>query len=140
MRTGRCLCGAVTYEVDGDPVVVAHCHCADCQRVSGTGHTTGAMFPANKLAVRGEVAEFRLRSEAANAVTRTFCPRCGSPLFGQNSGMDGFVTVSVGTLDDPNGVVPQVVVFARSRRHWDAMGASLPAFDTQPDWRPEDGV
>jgi hypothetical protein len=53
MRTGRCLCGAVTYEVDGDPVVVAHCHCADCQRVSGAGHTTGAMFPASKLVIRG---------------------------------------------------------------------------------------
>jgi hypothetical protein len=140
MRTGKCLCGAVTYEVEGEPVVVAHCHCIDCQRVSGAGHTTGAMFPRNKLVVRGEVTEFRLQPEADSVVTRTFCPRCGSPLFGENSRMAGFVTISVGTLDDPNGVLPQVVIFARSRRHWDLMDATLPTFDTQPRWMPEDGV
>ena len=30
--TGRCLCGAVTYSVDADPVIQAACHCTDCQR------------------------------------------------------------------------------------------------------------
>ena len=82
MRQGRCLCGAVTYEVAGDPVVVAHCHCVDCQRLSGAGHTTGAMFEADKITVRGDVSEFRLDSDTDSVVTRTFCPKCGSPLFG----------------------------------------------------------
>jgi len=54
--------------------------------------------------------------------------------------MPGAVTVCVGTLDDPNCVTPQVVVFARSRRNWDLTDPELPTFDTQPDWKPEDGV
>ena len=56
----------------------------------------------------------------------------------KNSQMTGFVTVSVGTLDDPNTVTPQVVVFSRSRRQWDSVGRDLPTFETQPNWKPED--
>lgn len=139
-RTGRCCCGAVTYEIDGDPVIVAHCHCADCQRLTGAGHSTGAMFPSAQVRVTGQVATFELRSEADRAVTRSFCPRCGSPLFGQNTGMPGFMTVSVGTLDDPDSVTPQVAIFARSRRAWDHVDPGLPSFDTQPGWKPADGA
>lgn len=139
MLQGRCLCGAITYAVAGEPIVVAHCHCEDCQRLSGAGHTTGAMFPADAVTIRGEVAEYRIETEQS-IVTRSFCSRCGSPLFGRNTRMPGAVTVCVGTLDDPDRVTPQVVVFARSRRHWDLMDPALPTFETQPDWKPEDGV
>jgi hypothetical protein len=140
MRTGRCLCGGCSYEVDGEPVVVAHCHCADCQRLSGTGHATGAMFPEPGLRLRGAVATYELVSEAGNRVTRFFCPTCGSPLFGKNSGMPGFITVTVGTLDESNDLTPQVAVFARNRRSWDAMDAELATFDAQPGWKPADGA
>jgi hypothetical protein len=126
--------------VDGEPVVVAHCHCVDCQRLSGAGHTTGAMFPSGSVVVHGKVAEYALKPKAGSVVTRTFCPVCGSALFGRNTRMPGFVTISVGTLDDPDGVVPQVVVFRRSRRRWDRFDPELPSFETQPDWTPEDGV
>jgi hypothetical protein len=140
MRQGRCLCGTVTYDVDGDPVVVAHCHCTDCQRLSGAGHATGAMFPADGIRVRGAVSEFCLESENGGVVTRTFCARCGSPLFGRNTRMPGFMTVTVGTLCDPNSVSPQVTIFARTRRDWDCIDSAIPAFDAQPDWKPADGI
>lgn len=42
--TGGCLCGAVRYQISGTPVVVARCHCEECQKVSGAGHTVGVMF------------------------------------------------------------------------------------------------
>lgn len=139
-RTGRCCCGAVTYEIDGDPVIVAHCHCADCQRLTGAGHSTGGMFATEQVRVTGPVATFELRSEADRAVTRSFCPRCGSPLFGQNAGMPGFMTVSIGTLDDPDSLTPQVAIFARSRRAWDHVDPALPSFDAQPSWGPRNGA
>jgi hypothetical protein len=34
MFRGGWLCGGVRYEIEGEPVVVAHCHCTDCQRLS----------------------------------------------------------------------------------------------------------
>lgn len=141
MRTGRCLCGACAYEIDGEPVVVAHCHCLDCQRLSGAGHTTGAMFPEAQVRLTGEApAVYALASAAGNTVRRLFCGTCGSPLFGMNSGMPGFMTVTLGTLDRSDDLAAQVAIFARSRRAWDAPDAAVATFDAQPDWTPADGV
>lgn len=136
MLEGGCLCGAVRYQIEGKPVVVAHCHCADCQKGSGAGHATGAMFPVEQMRLTGATTEFRLRAESGNVVTRAFCPICGSPISGRNSGMPGHLTIPLGTLDDPGALSPQVIIFARNRPGWDVMDAALPAFEAQPNWQP----
>ena len=135
--TGGCLCGNIRYEVSGAPVVVAHCHCEDCQRVSGAGHTTGAMFATEQFTITGTLSEYRLESTAGTTVTKTFCPNCGSPIFGRNDGMDGFVTVSLGTLDDSSAFEPEVTIFARNKKDWDVMDDTLPTFPAQPEWSPK---
>ena len=137
MRTGRCLCVACYYEIDGAPMIVAQCHCLDCQRLSGAGHTTGAMFPETAIRIAGAPRTYELASEAGNTVTRIFCGDCGSPLFGKNTGMADFMTVMVGTLDSSDDLIPQVAIFRRSRRRWDAVDPGLEAFDTQPGWKPQ---
>ena len=38
--TGGCLCGAVRYRIAGSPEFVGQCFCRDCQKATGTGHTT----------------------------------------------------------------------------------------------------
>jgi hypothetical protein len=140
MLTGRCLCGACTYEIVGEPIVVAHCHCLDCQKLSGAGHTTGAMFSEDGIKIFGQPALYSLASEGGNTVTRLFCGTCGSPLFGKNTGMPGVMTVTLGTLDAPDEFVPQVAIFTRSRRAWDILDPSVATFDAQPSWKPTDPV
>ena len=140
MLTGRCLCGACSYEIAGDPIVVAHCYCLDCQKLSGAGHTTGAMFPEDGIRVFGEPAHYAVVSEAGNTVTRMFCGTCGSPLFGKNTGLAGMMTVTLGTLDVSEGLVPAVAIFSRSRRTWDRLDPSVATFDAQPTWKPADPV
>lgn len=138
VRSGHCLCGKVEYVVTGEPVIVAHCHCDDCQRLTGAGHSTGAMFPDPNVKLRGPSAEYELTSENGNRVTKVFCPNCGSPILGKNTAMEGFVTLSLGTMDDSSNLEPDVVVFARNRKQWDVMDESLPTFDAQPTWNPID--
>ena len=140
MLTGRCLCGACTYEIEGEPIVVAHCHCLDCQRLSGAGHSTGAMFAESGIRLSGEPATWAMTSDAGNTVTRLFCGMCGSPLFGKNSGMPGVMTVTLGTLDASDALKPQVAIFARTRRVWDVMDKGLANYDSQPGWKPNDPV
>ena len=38
--SGHCLCGAVKYTVDTEPLVVGYDHCDDCQRQSGSTYCT----------------------------------------------------------------------------------------------------
>lgn len=137
MRVGRCLCGACSYEIDGAPIIVAQCHCLDCQRLSGSGHTTGLMFPEAAVRIAGTPKIYELTSEAGNIVTRLFCGDCGSPLFGRNTGMPGFMTVTAGTLDSSDDLRPQVSVFRRSLRSWDSVDPGIPSFDAQPGWKPD---
>ncbi|MHA1564534.1 MAG: GFA family protein [Alphaproteobacteria bacterium] len=139
VHRGGCQCGAVRYEVGGTPIVVAHCHCENCQRGSGAGHSTGAMFAADGFTQSGPVGEYKYQSKNGNEVTRAFCPTCGSPLFGRNTGMDGFVTITLGSFDDSSDFKPEVAVFARNRKPWDVMDGDLLTFDTQPGWKPGDG-
>lgn len=34
--SGHCLCKAVTYKVEDEPLLVGYDHCDDCQRQSGS--------------------------------------------------------------------------------------------------------
>ena len=45
-KTGSCLCGDVTYEIDGDLIATAVCHCEHCQRQSGGAFSTNLMVTA----------------------------------------------------------------------------------------------
>jgi hypothetical protein len=136
VRTGCCLCGAVSYRIAGEPVIVAHCYCRDCQRGSGAGHTTGAVFEASRIEIDGTLAEFRSTSAAGNTVSHRFCPQCGTRLFGSNTGMPRHMTVALGTLDEPESLTPEVAIFTRYRCRWDGLDPAVEAYDVQPDWKP----
>ena len=138
--SGGCLCGAVRYMCDERPVMAGHCHCEDCQRLTGSGHSTGAMYSVGQVVISGPIGEYTLTSNAGNQVTRVFCPSCGSPIYGRNSGMPGFITLSLGTFNDARGFEPAVVIFARNRKPWDLMDNSLATFDDQPAWKPGAGA
>jgi hypothetical protein len=122
----------VSFTARGKPVVVAHCSCRDCQRLSGAGHTTGAMFAASEIDVTGTPSRYSLKADSGSTVTRSFCGQCGSPLWGSNTNMSGFITISAGLFDEPDSFAPEVAIFARSRPSWDVIDSSVPSFDAQP--------
>lgn len=135
--SGKCLCGSVTYKANGQPVVVAQCHCEECRRLSGTGHTVGAIFPLDTVTLNGELSTFKYQSNRGSEVTKAFCGKCGSPIYGSNSHAPDHLTFSLGTMDDATALEIQVVVFERDKQHWDQLGADVMSFATQPDWKPD---
>jgi hypothetical protein len=44
-HTGRCLCGKVTYKLDGPMVYNVLCHCENCRHVTGTLFLTATIIP-----------------------------------------------------------------------------------------------
>tara|TARA_R110002096_G_scaffold434268_2_gene655300 strand:+ start:109 stop:534 length:426 start_codon:yes stop_codon:yes gene_type:complete len=135
--TGKCLCGAITYVAHGPPVVVAQCHCEQCRRLSGTGHSVGAMFVASAVVVSGKQSEFSYISDKGSEVTKVFCATCGSPVYGKNSRIPDHLTLTLGTMDDATGLDVEVVIFERDKPHWDQLAENAVGFATQPDWKPE---
>lgn len=98
------------------------------------------MFRDEQIRLTGNVAEYKYKADSGHEVTRVFCPTCSSSILGHNTGMMGFSTITLGTLDDSSEFEPQVTIFARNRKAWGIVDESLPTFDAQPDWQPEDGI
>lgn len=132
MLSRGCLCGAVRYEVDGEPIMTGHCHCLDCQRASGAGHATHAFFPETAVRISGRLSEYSGLADSGARVTRSFCPTCGSWIFARSSNMAGGMTICVGTLDEPDKIAMQMRVYDKRRRIWDVVDPNLPAFETMP--------
>ena len=84
---GGCLCGAVRYECNAEPVVAGHCHCVDCRRSSGTGHCSHMGVPKDSVTVTGVVSVYERPSDTGNVVGRAFCPTCGAAIYSTNSAM-----------------------------------------------------
>jgi hypothetical protein len=129
---GRCLCGAVSYTISGEPVRMAQCHCKDCQRASGTGHMSLAFFRAADVAFEGETRSFAVTADSGNVNTRHFCPTCGSRVYTENSARPGVVGIAVGSAEDNDWFAPQTVVYTKRRAGWDLTSTSIPNFDAMP--------
>ncbi|MGI9382649.1 MAG: GFA family protein [Methyloligellaceae bacterium] len=130
--TGHCLCGAVSYTINSEPMRMAQCHCKDCQRASGTGHMSLAFFKADDVEIKGETASYSATADSGNINTRHFCPNCGSRIFGENSARPGMVGISVGCVDDHDWFAAQAVVYAGNRPGWDLTSEDIPNFETMP--------
>ena len=58
--TGRCYCGDVHYEIEGDAQASLHCHCRECQYVSGGNPAALMIFPLEAFRLtQGEMKQFR---------------------------------------------------------------------------------
>jgi hypothetical protein len=78
---GGCLCGAIRYSIGGKPRFVSQCCCRDCQRATGTGHTTIIGILRSDLSVRGAPATYTSKGDSGGEVTRHFCGICGGRLY-----------------------------------------------------------
>jgi hypothetical protein len=103
MATGRCLCGAVRYEVRGPLRDVLICHCEECRR----WHGHASAFTAARredLAVDDERAVRWVDSPASDAQARRgFCGECGSSLFWDAPGRET-ISIAAGTLEGDTGL------------------------------------
>ena len=129
---GGCLCGAVRYEIAGEPMMSGFCYCQMCQKQSGSGHAFHAMFPENAFRAQGATKGYTWTADSGHKVTTEFCPTCGSPLFGRSSGYPGMVTVRVASLDNQSAFEPQMAVYTKRRQTWDRDIPSLPSFPEMP--------
>jgi hypothetical protein len=56
--TGRCLCGAVQYRYEDEPITIGLCQCDRCQRQSGSAFLIGVIFPKEAVTIEGPLATY----------------------------------------------------------------------------------
>lgn len=132
VASGGCLCGAVRFKVDGQPIRMAQCYCRDCQRASGTGHMSNAIFNAADVTLTGETASYASTADSGNVLTRHFCPVCGGRLFLTSQARPGMIILAAGAFDDSSWFKPDVLLYTRSRPVWDLSADDVPSYETMP--------
>jgi hypothetical protein len=128
--SGSCLCGAVTYSCSADPLFTAVCHCADCQKQTGTAFSVIVGVPRDAFEVKGELAEHTtIGSDSHKETHRHFCGDCGSPIMSLAESLPGVALIKAGTLDDRSWLEPQLHVWHASAQPWAADLDERPVFE-----------
>jgi hypothetical protein len=130
-RTGRCLCGAVSFSLAADPLATRICWCRDCQHMSANG-TVNLLVAADALTISGALSEHVKTADSGNAVTRQFCPHCGTHLFAKSSARPQFRVLRAGNLDDLTGIAPSMNIWSSSAPAWACLDPSLERVEQQP--------
>lgn len=127
---GGCQCGAVRFEVDGEAVHNALCHCSDCRASSGAPVVGWFAVKEEQFRqLQGEVTTYH----GKNGAERNFCPVCGTGLFYRNQAMlPGLVDVQSATFDEAATLVPQAQIQCAERLPWMENLAALPVFERFP--------
>ncbi len=122
---GGCLCGAVRFEARGEPLWIAHCHCASCRRNTGAAVATFVGVRRDgfrHLAVKPAVYE------SSPKVWRSFCRACGTPLTYEAARCADEVHINISTLDEPAAFAPTMHVHVAEQLPWLHMDDGLPRY------------
>ena len=131
MHKGSCLCGAVTYEINGDLGPVILCHCSRCRKANGTAFNAASLVKKAELRIITGV-DHLTDFESAPGVGRVFCKACGSPLYSRRDTMPDSVRLRVGTLDTPVPGKPSAHIFVDSKAEWYEIHDAAPQYPERP--------
>ncbi|OJJ42806.1 hypothetical protein ASPZODRAFT_20083 [Penicilliopsis zonata CBS 506.65] len=104
MHTGSCLCQAVRYEYQGEPVQKSICHCLTCRKLC-SGASTNILIPSALFNLTsGKVKHYTVTHESGMHLTASFCEHCGVLLYktADDPAFECMVVLQVGTLDEPD--------------------------------------
>jgi hypothetical protein len=101
--SGRCLCGAVRYEIRGPLRDVLICHCHECRRWHGHASASTAALRDDVVVLDDRALRWIDSPESDAAARRGFCGECGSSLFWDAPGRET-ISIAAGTLDPPTGL------------------------------------
>ena len=122
---GRCMCGAVHYEIDGNPINSLICQCTQCQKITGTGNAPQLAFLSSDFKLVGNLTYFKQFADDKNTVSNGFCSSCGNPILKKTTAFPDHVYIHVGSLDDPSIFQPVIVVYSDSGYSWDSVDPTL---------------
>ncbi|MEQ1953757.1 GFA family protein [Mesorhizobium sp. CN2-181] len=132
MISGGCLCGAVRYRTDAEPIITRLCWCRVCQYFATGNAAVSTCFPSEGLSVTGELSDFVSVADSGNRMHRRFCPVCGTHMFSEAESRPHLVFVRAGTLDDPGLAQPAATIWTASAPQWACIDESLPRWEGQP--------
>ena len=144
MLTGKCACGAATYQLSRKPMFVHCCHCTECQRLSGSAYALNALIETDAIRSTGELTQHIVPTPSGKGQQINRCAACGTALFSHYLVRGSALAfLRVGTLDDPSTCPPDVHIWTESKQDFLPLSVGVPVFkgfyDASEVW-PEDAM
>lgn len=122
--TGRCLCGATRYRINGSLDDPHACHCEMCRRQSGHFVAGVGARRADFSMTGGENVTWY---QSSPTVRRGFCGACGSVLFWDDG--SEHIGINMGSLDQPTGLKLERHIFVEDKADYYEIDDELPRFE-----------
>jgi len=129
---GSCLCGEITFQIEGEFENFFLCHCEHCRKDTGSAHAANLFSSTAKLIWLSGEKNVKTFDYKSSGHIKSFCPVCGSAL--PNLAQSGtLVVVPAGSLDTDIPNKPQGHIFCSHRANWDDKLADVKEFEELPE-------
>jgi hypothetical protein len=126
---GGCQCGAVRYQISGEPLMAAICHCSMCRRANAAPAVAWAMYNESQVIFVKDPP--KLFSSSAEA-KRGFCSNCGTQISFTAEFIPGLIDIAIGSFDHPEKITPMFHYWNSKRLPWIQFADDLPKFPEFP--------
>jgi hypothetical protein len=129
-HTGGCACGAVRFQVRGQPLFGTVCHCKFCQRRLASAFAVMASFPEEEVEIlQGELTTCEHRSDESGRWLRmNFCGKCGTTVAHTAEVRPGLKTIAAGCFDDLSWFAIDRHIWVQSKLPWVTIPETVAAY------------
>lgn len=129
---GACQCGNVTYELLEPPIMVAACHCRECQKLSTSAFSITAIVKSSNVKFNGEMAQWSRPADSGNISAAKFCPTCGNRLYHYDPKDPQTLKLKPSTLTDTRIINPTVHIWVSEKQDWYEIPKGVKTCEKQP--------
>lgn len=131
--SGSCLCGAVSYSVEGEPLKSVFCYCRDCQKATASDKFFGVWLRKQQFILHsGELSFFVRVGESGGKLDQQFCKACGSLIVLASQEVN-FMALAGATLDDAGDLGPSMLIHTASAPPWAVFPDGITQFTGKPE-------
>jgi hypothetical protein len=117
--SGRCLCGAIRFELTEPPQYAGYCHCTRCQRRTGTASSAQARIDGRTFRLLAGAELVAAWRHPDGGFEKCFCRECGSHLFSRNPDDETQMAIRLSAFDGDPGVRPSFRQFTDYAAVWE---------------------
>jgi len=122
---GECVCGKVRIEIDFPARWAWHDHSAASRCAHGAAYATYVGSWRSRFRVTQGLADITHYLDPAAGTTRSFCARCGTPLYYERARSPQMVNVPRGLFKLRTGRQPRYHIAIEETPEWTYLGEAL---------------
>ena len=125
IASGQCLCGKVAFEIDVPARWAWHDHSPASRRAHGAAYATYVGSWRKRFRITKGAAEIARFEDKAAKTLRSFCARCGTPLFYERARSPHMVNISRALFLSRTGRQPLYHIGIEEKQEWTYGGEPL---------------